>query len=208
MSYTANRLRTAILVANQRLSRRIREREDLRGTGSTVAALLLQDDVVVISNVGDCRVYRVRDGAITRITVDHSWVAEQVRAGYITEDEARTHPWRHVVTRSVAGDAGVGADVLEATPQPGDRFLLCSDGVHGILADEELLAVIEDHANDVEACRALVDQANERGGPDNSTVILVSVVPGGRPDVRAGFDTTVRIVQSGRRPDGRTDDTA
>ena len=183
LSVAANRLRIAILVANQRLSHRIDVDQALRGTGSTLAAVLFEGESVVVSNVGDCRVYRVRDGEITRITRDHSWVAEQVRAGFITEAEARVHPWRHMVTRSVSGETKVAADLLEADVRPDDRFLLCSDGVHGLVTDDELLRIVMISAGESDACRAVIGMANSRGGPDNATAVIVSILSASsRPD--------------------------
>jgi PPM family protein phosphatase len=206
LSYSANRLRTAILAANRRLSRRIEGHDNLRGTGSTLAAVLLDGDAIAIANVGDCRVYRIRNGAIARITRDHSWVAEQVRAGYITEDEARVHPMRHVVTQAVSGDASVGADLLETPVQPGDRFLLCSDGVHGQVGDAELLRIVQESADEATACRAVVDAANAHGGPDNSTVVLVSVTElADRLEAADDMSDTIRLMSpggpAGRKPD-------
>jgi PPM family protein phosphatase len=198
-SVAANRLRIGILVANACLSRRIDLDEALRGTGSTLAAILLEDNTVVISNVGDCRVYRIRDGAITQVTRDDSWVAEQVRAGLITEAEARVHPWRNRVTKAVSGDLSLAAEVLESEVRRGDRFVLCSDGVHGQVANDELLRIVVESATENDACLAVIDAANARGGPDNATAIIVSILDGPEPREDAADATsegdTIRIAR-------------
>ena len=108
--------------------------------------------------------------------MDHSWVAEQVRAGLLSADAARAHPWRSMVTRAVSGTTELAIDILEFELQPGDRLLLCSDGLHGQVTDAEMMALVGRHNGDLDAaCRALVEAANKNGGPDNITAILISV---------------------------------
>lgn len=176
LSYYGNRLRTAILIANRILSRRISEDEDLRGMATTLSAVLVNGSHVVVSNVGDCRAYLLREGSIRQITIDHSWVAEQVRAGLLTADAARAHPWRSMVTRAVSGTTELAIDILEFELQPGDRLLLCSDGLHGQVSDSDMAALVGQHNGDLDAaCRALVDAANANGGPDNITAVLIAV---------------------------------
>lgn len=178
LSYLGNLLRAAILTANRALSKRIEENENLKGMATTLSAALLDNHRIVVSNVGDCRAYLIRDGRITQVTVDHSWVAEQVRAGLLTPDAARAHPWRSMVTRAVAGSSELAIDVLEFDVQPQDLILLCSDGLHGLVADEEMLDLVSRTRGDLdEACRALLQTANAHGGPDNSTVVLIEVGP-------------------------------
>jgi serine/threonine protein phosphatase PrpC len=176
LSVVGNRLRAAILIANRLLSRRISEDEELRGMATTLSAALLTDRHAVVSNVGDCRAYLLRQGGIRQITLDHSWVAEQVRAGLLTADAARAHPWRSMVTRAIAGTAELAIDVLEFDLEPGDRLLLCSDGLHGQVADRDIASLVAEHDGDLEgACKALIDAANANGGPDNITAVLVRV---------------------------------
>lgn len=177
LSFQANRLRAAVLVANRRISERTAENEHLRGMGATMAATLVGEDRLVVSNVGDCRAYLLRAGALTRLTHDHSWVAEQVAQGFISEQAARVHPWRHMVTRALQGDAALLVDVAEHALQPGDRLLLCSDGLHGGVPDETIAAILIARANSEDACTALVEAANAGGGPDNISVIVVDLVP-------------------------------
>jgi PPM family protein phosphatase len=176
LSYVGNRLRTAILVANRLLSRRISEDEELRGMATTLSAVLVNGKHVVVSNVGDCRAYLIREDGIRQVTIDHSWVAEQVRAGLLTADAARAHPWRSMVTRAVSGTTELAIDVLEFELQPGDRLLLCSDGLHGQVTDQDMMMLVGRHNGDLDAaCTALVEAANANGGPDNITAILIAV---------------------------------
>jgi protein phosphatase len=176
LSSVGNRLRMAILVANRSLSRRISEDEELRGMATTLSAVLLNGAHVVVSNVGDCRAYLMRAGAIRQITIDHSWVAEQVRAGLLTADAARAHPWRSMVTRAVSGTTELEIDIVEFEAQPGDRLLLCSDGLHGQVTDSEMATLAGSNDGDLNAaCRALIDAANANGGPDNITAVLISL---------------------------------
>lgn len=176
LSYVGNRLRAAILVANRLLSRRISEDEELRGMATTLSAVLVNNKHVVVSNVGDCRAYLLRGGAIRQVTTDHSWVAEQVRAGLLTADAARAHPWRSMVTRAVSGTTELVIDIVELELQSGDGLLLCSDGLHGQVTDGEMAALVGQHNGDLPgACRALIDAANDNGGPDNITAVLIRI---------------------------------
>jgi PPM family protein phosphatase len=176
LSFLANRLRAAILVANQSLFSRVQQDETLQGMATTISATLFGNEHIAVSNVGDCRVYRIRQAGIKQVTTDHSWVAEQVRAGLMSAAAARAHPWRSMVTRALAGTADLSVDVLEMELTAGDVFLLCSDGLHGLIGDDEMLHVVRSCGDDLqEACRRLIETANERGGPDNITSILISL---------------------------------
>ena len=178
VSYNWNRMTTAVTMADSQLARRISENEQLRGMGATMTGALIEDDKAIISHVGDCRTYLIRDRQIEQLTQDHSWVAEQVRNGSIDRSEAKRHPLRNVVTRAVAGlEDNVQVDVRELPMRSGDRLLLCSDGLHGLTTDEELLEHVNTSDSDPQAaCDALVALANERGAPDNVTVIIVRVI--------------------------------
>jgi len=177
VSYNWNRMTTAVTMADHQVARRINENEQLRGMGATMTGALIEGDRAVISHVGDCRTYLIRGGHIEQLTQDHSWVAEQVRNGSIDQREAKQHPLRNVVTRAVAGlEDHFQVDIRELPVVPGDRLLLCSDGLHGVTTDEELLEYVDRAAeNPQAACDALIDLANERGAPDNVTVIIVRV---------------------------------
>ncbi|MGH9254394.1 MAG: PP2C family protein-serine/threonine phosphatase [Vicinamibacterales bacterium] len=177
LSVLANRLQVAIRSANRTLAARAQTNAALDGSGATLAAALFGGDDVAISHVGDCRAYLVHDGTLSQITRDHSVVAEQMAMGLIDAQTARTHPLRHVVTRAVSGQAGMVVDTLELKVQPGDRLLLCSDGIHGVLTDKEIADIVGNRQRPLdELCRAAIDQVNSRGGPDNATAIVVEAV--------------------------------
>src|SRR5262245_50667175 len=136
-SYNWNRMTAAVAIADRQVARKINEDEQLRGMGATMTGALIEGDTAVISHVGDCRTYLIRDGQIEQLTQDHSWVAEQVRNGSIDRGEAKRHPLRNVVTRAVAGlEDPLQVDVRELPVMAGDWLLLCSDGLHGITTDE------------------------------------------------------------------------
>src|SRR6185295_19067093 len=140
-------------------------------------ASLVDDDIFSVALVGDSRAYLIRDGALSRITNDHSWVFEQVQAGMLTEAEAEKHPLRNVITRALGGALQVTPDASEIEARAGDVFLLCSDGLTGMVPETEILRVVTSSNGDLEkACQLLIDAANERGGLDNVTAILVKAV--------------------------------
>lgn len=177
LSVLANRLQVAIRSANRTLATRAQTNAALDGSGATLTAALFGDDQLAISNVGDCRAYLLRNGELSQITRDHSVVAEQVALGLIDSEAARNHPLRHVVTRAVSGQAGMAVDILELQVKPGDRLLLCSDGIHGVVTDKQLAAIVGDPGSTLdEICRAAIDEANTRGGPDNATAVVIEAV--------------------------------
>jgi PPM family protein phosphatase len=171
---TTNRLMAALRMANTRVLEAMRKDARLRGMGTTVVACMADEGKMSVAHVGDSRVYMIRKGKISRITSDHSWVFEQVQAGMLTEAEAEKHPLRNVITRALGGALSVNPDASEIDSKPGDVYLLCSDGLTGMVPEEEILKLVTANADDLEkACRELVDMANEHGGIDNVTVILV-----------------------------------
>lgn len=174
LSVLANRLQIAIRIANRTLASRAQGNAALDGSGATLAAALFAKGEVAISNVGDCRGYILRNGEIVQMTRDHSVVAEQLALGLIDPEAARTHPLRHVVTRAVAGDPAMTVEVVEPTLVPGDRVLLCSDGIHAVLTDTEIAALFGSRDRSLQAlCEAAIQQANDRGGPDNATAVVI-----------------------------------
>lgn len=177
VSELANRLQVAIRSANRTLATRAQGNAALEGGGATLAAALFGDDKLAVSNVGDCRAYLVRGGRLSQITRDHSVVAEQVEQGLIDAEAARTHPLRHIVTRAVSGQAGMSVDTVEMAVKPGDRLVLSSDGIHGVLSDDEIAALVSASGRSLdEVCRTVIDEANIRGGPDNATTVVVELV--------------------------------
>ena len=177
LSVLANRLTVAIRAANRTLAARAKADAAYEGSGATLAAALFDGDRLAVSNVGDCRAYLLREGRLSQITRDHSVVADQVAQGLLDSEAARTHPLRHIVTRAVSGQPGLEVDVLEMDVKAGDRLILCSDGIHGVLTDTDLAALVSVKGQPLdEVCRAGVDEANARGGPDNATMVLVETV--------------------------------
>lgn len=172
----SNRLKAAIRIAHDKVLRAIRQDGSLHGMGTTVVGILVQDGIAAVAHVGDSRAYRLRDGRLELLTQDHTWVNEQVVAGYLSEEQARSHPLKNVVTRALGGDSEVAVDVREWELQAGDLFLLCSDGLTTMLGDAEILEHLSSQADLDLACRALVRSANARGGFDNVTVLLARVV--------------------------------
>jgi protein phosphatase len=176
-SRTTNRLMAAVRMANTRVLEAMRKDARLRGMGTTVVACLADDQTVSVAHVGDSRAYLIRDGALSRITNDHSWVFEQVQAGMLSEAEAEKHPLRNVITRALGGALQVTPDASEIAAKPGDVFLLCSDGLTGMVPESEILRVVTSNDGDMaRACQELIDAANERGGLDNVTAVLVKTV--------------------------------
>ena len=164
-------LHQALLTANQAVRQFSQGDAGRQGMGTTAAVVVVRAREVQIANIGDSRVYLLRGGAITQITQDHSWVAEQVRAGVLTPEQARSHPQRNVITRALGSDATVTPDLFSGVLQQGDVLLVCSDGLSNLVNSAELLEIAGQAAPE-QAARRLVDLANERGGGDNISVIL------------------------------------
>ena len=167
------KLRCTIAAANREIYVAAQTKAEFAGMGTTVVSLLAAEGRVALAHVGDSRAYLVRAGRIRQLTDDHSVVGELVRRHEITESAAREHPHRHVLTRAVGVRREVAPDLAELTSSPGDLFVLCSDGLTGLVRDEEI-AQAANAGTDLDAiCAQLVDLANERGGEDNITVVLV-----------------------------------
>jgi len=176
LSLDGNRLKAALRMANRRLAAAMADNDALRGMATTAAVALFSGrHAPVVAHVGDSRVYLWRDGALQQVTEDHSWVSEQVRAGTLSESDARRHPWKNVVTRALSGGEDPGVDVRDLEVRAGDRLLICSDGLSGVLPPARLEAILGKGRTLEETCRALIDAANEAGGPDNITVALLKV---------------------------------
>jgi PPM family protein phosphatase len=174
---STNRLMAAVRLANTRVLEAMRKDARLRGMGTTVVACLADGETMSVAHVGDSRAYMIRNNQLQRITNDHSWVFEQVQAGMLTEAEAEKHPLRNVITRALGGALQVTPDASEIEVKEGDLFLLCSDGLTGMVPEEEILKLVTQSNGDLEkACQKLIEEANERGGLDNVTAILVKAV--------------------------------
>jgi protein phosphatase len=149
------------------------------GMGTTVTALSIvegEEPRVLVANVGDSRAYLWRSGALSRLSVDHSYVQELVNEGIITPEAARVHPRRNIVTRALGIDRSVMVDVFTHFVRTGDRIVLCSDGLVDEVADNEIARVLGQHTDPQETAEALVMVANTNGGRDNTTVIVVDVL--------------------------------
>jgi len=171
-------LREALNEGNRKICESVVTRSEWRGMGTTIVALVLAQGRAVIGHVGDSRAYVLRDGTLRQLTSDHSWVNEQVKLGLLTDEQASRHPMRNIVTRALGNQPEVDVDLLEEPIRAGDVFALCSDGLSGMLGDDEIREVLEAHGSvPQQACRELVERANEHGGEDNITVIVVGYEP-------------------------------
>jgi len=172
-------LARAIEAANQAIFEAAQANAQMGGMGTTLVAALYQPEQWLIANVGDSRAYLFRAGKIKQVTRDHSWVAEQVNSGILTEDEAAHHPLRNVITRSLGGEPQVKVDFFSLDARPGDIVLLCSDGLSNIVSEEEMHGILQAYALD-EAAERLLELALERGAPDNVTFALVQLIGDGQ----------------------------
>lgn len=171
---TRHKLTHAIRLAGRRIFEKAREQPEYHGMGTTAVVLLIDGGNAFIAHVGDSRLYLVRDGRIEQITEDHSLIAEKIRHGLITREEAKNHRMRNVITRSLGYQEDVEVDLQVHAVRRGDVFLLCSDGLSGHVADEEL----QDHVvrlGPQAVARRLIGLACERGGEDNITAIIAVV---------------------------------
>jgi len=174
ISYDGNRLKTAIRHANRKVLEATKEKTEYEGMATTVAAVLVDGEVANIGHVGDSRIYLLSDDEFTQLTSDHSWVNEQIQSGVISQDQARNHPLRNVVTRALGGRADLAVDMQTRKMREGDLLLLCSDGLTSMVSDEEITLILREAQGDVEkAAEALVGAANEHGGEDNITVVVL-----------------------------------
>ncbi|MCH7746644.1 MAG: serine/threonine-protein phosphatase [Acidobacteria bacterium] len=142
---------------------------------TTAVAMLIDGGTATLAHVGDSRVYRLRDGQLERLTRDHSWVEEQIRLGALSETAARQHPWRNIVTRALSGSDDLEVDIQEVALQSGDRLLLCSDGLFTVLSDGQISEVLRRETDLDHLCHALIQGANDGGGPDNVTAVVLEL---------------------------------
>ena len=171
----SDRIRTSIIEANAAIFQRTLSEQDKRGMGTTATAMVILGGNYLIGQVGDSRAYVLREGALLQLTKDHSYVQEQVDAGYLSPEEARTHPYSNVITRCVGANVDVTPDVYSGALQTGDVYLLASDGLTGMIEDDDLGEIIMRIAAPQQLADDLVDEANRRGGLDNVTVIVIRV---------------------------------
>lgn len=180
--FDSNRLAVAVEQANSRVMSAVAAQPTLKGMGTTLVAAVYGGAGVSLVHVGDSRAYLFRDHQLKRLTNDHSWVNEQIVTGILTEEEARTHPLKNVITRALGGGPTVVPDLLEMNSQTGDRYLFCSDGLTTMVADDVLSDTLGSGCNAEEACRRLVDAANKQGGLDNVTVVILDILEAPLPE--------------------------
>jgi protein phosphatase len=170
-----------VQAANARVYRRAVEDPAVAGMGTTVTVALFDGDsgTIAVGHVGDSRAYRIRDGSLEQLTADHSLVAELVRSGRLTPEQAAGHPHRSVITRALGTEASVDVDTFTIEASPGDLYLLCSDGLTTMVPDVEILALADGAGGAPDSlARELVDAANRAGGEDNITVVVFEVEEG------------------------------
>lgn len=170
-----NLLKMAIRIAHDSVLRAISKDGSLYGMGTTVVGILVAGNVAAVAHVGDSRAYRLRNGRLDQLTQDHTWVNEQVVAGFLSKEQARSHPLKNVVTRALGGESDVLVDVREIEVRPGDVYLLCSDGLTGMLSDADIRDRLSANGSLHEICRRLVNDSNARGGIDNVTVVVLAI---------------------------------
>ncbi|HEY5024642.1 MAG TPA: Stp1/IreP family PP2C-type Ser/Thr phosphatase [Acidimicrobiales bacterium] len=206
---SADGLAASIHDANKAVWERGHEDVDLRGMGTTMiaAALVATDegDRLVLANVGDSRAYRLHGGDLVQLTTDHSVAEELVARGELSEEEAAVHPHRHILTRALGVQPEVAVDVWQLVPEEGDRFLLCSDGLTNEVLAEEITDVLTQTRDPRQAAETLVRMANEAGGNDNATVVVLDVMVGEPPssDAGAGEAAAAALAAPGGAEHGR-----
>jgi PPM family protein phosphatase len=169
-------LKEALRGANRTIFERTLAEVDKQGMGTTASVLMLSGSRYLIGQIGDSRVYRVRNGTLQQLTKDHSYVQEQVDAGYITPEQARYHPYSNVITRCVGASRDVEPDTYSGDVESGDVFLVASDGLTGMVDDARLQQILSSRASPGRAVDALITEANGRGGLDNITAVVVQVL--------------------------------
>jgi serine/threonine protein phosphatase PrpC len=167
----------AVVSANTIIYQRSAENQSQQGMGTTCVAAVLQGTTAYIANVGDSRAYMIRQGQIRQISQDHSWVAEQVQAGLMTPEQASTHAMRNMITRSLGFYPTIIVDIFTEQVEAGDMLLLCSDGLSGMVSDNEILQIVQQFGPQ-EGVYRLIERANNHGGVDNITVLIAQVTRG------------------------------
>lgn len=216
---TVDEVNQALVEANERVLDQSSQAEQLEGMGTTAVGLIhvheRSQELWLIFNVGDSRLYRLHQGTFEQVTTDHTEVQEMIELGSISTEEAKVHPLRHVITRAIGTDDSVEPDIWLLTPVPGERFLLCSDGLTGEVTDGDIADVLSDESDPTLAATRLVERAVAAGGHDNVTVVVVDVFADeledlrdtspGRPEPGGPPMITVSIEQSVAEPVGADD---
>lgn len=173
LSAEANRLATSVKLANRMVWRRAEEAVEHAGMGTTVAAILADAEQVIAANVGDSRVYRLRAENLTQLSVDDTMVANLAQQGILTPAEVSTHPMRNILTQAAGAQENVTLHLVEGSPQPQDRYLICSDGLYGVVPDQSILSHMAGDGELEECAKALVEEAIRGGSSDNVSVVVL-----------------------------------
>lgn len=192
-----NYVLSSIRLANRIVFEMAAHYEQYNGMGTTIVLLVVSPGLIVAANVGDSRLYMVRDGRIERMSKDHTIVSEHVEMGVMSEEEAAKSPLRHILTRNLGSSDTVEPEVFEIVPSGRDRFILCTDGLTDLANDEEILEITQAENDPELLCRGLVDLALQRGGHDNTTVVSVFLENGGRRPRRGVLTRMGGIVADG-----------
>ena len=172
-SASGDLLMVAVSIANHQIHDLVKTEADLDGMGSTIIACYFGDETVHVVHLGDSRLYQLRDGILTQLTVDHTFAQRSYELGEIKESEISTYPGGNFLLKSLGTDLAIEPDVLEIEPQQGDLYLLCSDGLSDMVAPNEITTTLTEHSANLEAAlQALIDLANANGGRDNIAVAL------------------------------------
>ena len=172
-------LNQAVRAANEKVYAMAMENQNQRGMGATLVAACIYENEAYVANVGDSRAYAFRDHALMQITKDHSVVEEMVANGSITREEARVHPQKNIITRAIGTDPVTEADIFEYDYLPGDCLLLCSDGLSGMVEDEEIMQILDREMDAEHTVTELIEEAKEHGGSDNVTAICIRFIQEG-----------------------------
>lgn len=174
LSFDGNRLKTAVKLANKKVFKAADNREDYTGMGTTVVASLVSGNIFTVGSAGDSRCYLLRSGVMTQLTKDDSWVSAAWAEGILSSEEIEKHPLKNVITKAVGAKDSIEIDVVEHVFASGDVTFLCSDGLHSMINDAAILKVLTPFPPTLpEAAQKLIDAANEAGGKDNVSVVLL-----------------------------------
>ncbi|MEQ8820751.1 MAG: Stp1/IreP family PP2C-type Ser/Thr phosphatase [Sumerlaeia bacterium] len=178
LSDSENSLVAAIKLANRDVCNLSVQHQEYSGMGTTLVAMFIspEDRELAIAHVGDSRCYRYRDGKLEQLTLDHSWVSEQLQKGIITEEEAKNHRWKNVITRALGNKMDVDVDVQIQKIRSHDLYLLCSDGLSSMVEDGQISDVIRQKPDLEDCIQGLIQSANSAGGLDNISVVMVRFV--------------------------------
>ncbi len=176
-AHNINRLTTAIKLANQQIFEEAERKAECHGMGTTVVSALFLDDVLIVGHVGDSRLYRIRDGAIEQLTEDHSLLNDYVRMKRLSESEIAAFPHKNVIVRALGMKSSIEVDILQEHPRLGDLYVLCSDGLSGMVSDADIAALASEEPDLDKLCERLIASANGNGGIDNITVVCARLEP-------------------------------